>query len=237
MICKKKQELLLKTGGWFSPGTEAHKATPAETIENLLNEREGRRLSRSNSLQENGPVRLRSSLEKSNSFDQHDRQRGAFTPRSPRGTQGVQTLPVSPRPNYGGHNGYGTPRGLAISPRSSPRPSPRPIPLATRPSLSDDEVESPPGSDFEGFADPRDSRMGASKGGSKKSVSFRDGHDEYRPIGMQRSRRESLERDGQQAARVRRIVRLFAGDCQAIGGRLSGFWRVVALFLVVRAPE
>jgi hypothetical protein len=194
VICKKKQELVLKTGSWFSPGNESHEATTAETIENLLNDGGGRRLS----LQENGPVRLNSSLGKSNSFDQHDRERGAFTPRSPRGMQGVRGNPVSPRnnPNYSGHNGYGTSRGLGVSPRPSPRALT--VPLATRPSLSDDDVESPPGSDNEDYT--RDPRAGSTKGSNKK-VSFRDGHDEYRPT--RGNRADNLARDGEQAAKVR----------------------------------
>lgn len=187
---------MLKTGGWFSPGNQSQEATPAETIETLLNDGGGRRLS----LQENGPVRLGSSLGKSNSFDQHDRERGAFTPRSPRGSQDVRRNPVSPRgslpPNYSGHNGYGTPRGVG----TSPRPAPRATPLATRPSLSDDDVESPPGSDYGEY--PQDSRAGSTKGSNKK-VSFRDGHDEYRPSGGRGNRGENFGRDGQQTAGVR----------------------------------
>jgi hypothetical protein len=195
VICKKKQELLLKTGGWFSPGNESQEDT-AQTIESLLQDG-GRRLS----LQDNGPVRLNSSLGKSNSFDQHDRERGAFSPRSPRATQGVRRNPVSPRnnlQNYSGHNGYGTSRGLG----TSPRPSPRTLPLTARPSLSDDDVESPPGSDYEDYA--QDSRVGSTKGSNKK-VSFRDGHDEYRPTGMRGNRAENSGRDPQQAVKVRGI--------------------------------
>ena len=108
---------------------------------------------------------------------------------------------MSPRPNYAGHNGYGSPRGLSTSPRASPRPSPRPNPLATRPSLSDDDVESPPGSDNEDPA--RDPRVGVAKGSAKKTVSFRDGHDEYRPTGLQRDRLENAGRVGQAQAGVR----------------------------------
>ncbi|XP_028404910.1 regulating synaptic membrane exocytosis protein 1-like isoform X2 [Dendronephthya gigantea] len=190
VICKKKQELLLKTGGWFSPGNDPEEANPAETIESLLHDGAGRR----HSLQENGPVRLNSSLGKSNSFDQHDRERGAFTPRSPRGAQGVRRLPVSPRTNpqssnYSGYNGYGNTRtGF----NASPRPSPRTHPLATRPSLSDDDVESPPGSEHGDFS--RDSHVGATKATNKK-VSFRDGHDEYRPTGLRGNRAENPGRD------------------------------------------
>ena len=204
VICKKKQELLLKTGGWFSPGNQSQEATPAETIETLLNDG-GRR----HSLQENGPVRLGSSLGKSNSFDQHDRERGAFTPRSPRGSQDARRSPVSPRsslpPNYSGHNGYGTSRGLG----TSPRPSPRTTPLAARPSLSDDDVESPPGSDYEEYA--QDSRAGPTKGSNKK-VSFRDGHDEYRPSGGRGNRGEISGRDEQQMTGVRNAEKIF-NDC------------------------
>ena len=215
VICKKKQELLLKTGGWFSPGNESQEATPAETIETLLNDGGGRRLS----LQENGPVRLGSSLGKSNSFDQHDRERGAFTPRSPRGSHDVRRNPVSPRgslaPNYSGHNGYGTPRGAG----TSPRPVPRTTPLATRPSLSDDDVESPPGSDYGEY--PQGSRAGSTKGSNKK-VSFRDGHDEYRPSGGRGNRGENLGRDGQQTAGVRNWAEKLVGfSCH------GGVWFVV----------
>ena len=193
VICKKKQELLLKTGGWFSPGIESQEATAAETIENLLNTG-GRR----HSLQENGPVRLNSSLEKSNSFDQHDIGRGPF--KSPRRTQDARRNPISPRSypheNYKGLNGYGTPR----DPTASPRPSPRTLPLATRPSLSDDDVESPPGSDYDYRV--QDSRVGSTKASNKK-VSFRDGHDEYRPTGGRGGRVENTGRDGQQGTTVR----------------------------------
>ena len=194
MICKKKQELLLKTGGWFSPGNESQEATPAQTIESLLHDG-GRR----HSLQENGPVKLNSSLGKSNSFDQHDRERGAFTPRSPRGKQGVLRNPKSPRSNaqnYNGHNGYGTSAGHG----TSPRPSPRTLPLTARPSLSDDDVESPPGSDYGDYG--QDSRVGSTKISSKK-VSFSDRHDEYRPTGMRGNLADSFGRNAQQAAKVR----------------------------------
>ena len=161
-----------------------------------MNDGGGRR----HSLQENGPVRLHSTVGKSSSFDQHDRERGAFTPRSPRDAQGVRRNPVSPRSNppiYSGHNGYGTSRGPATG---APRPSPRTMPLTTRPSLSDDDVESPPGSDY--GDEPPDSRAGSTKGRNKK-VSFRDGHDEYRPTGTRGNRAEISGRDGQQSAKVR----------------------------------
>lgn len=144
---------------------------------------------------------MHSSLGKSNSFDQGDRDRGAFIPRSPRGPQGVLRLPVSPRTdlqssNYSGYNGYGSSR---VGFNASPRPSPRAHPLAARPSLSDDDVESPPGSEHGDF--PRDSRVGSTKGSNKK-VSFRDVHEEYRPTGLRDSRAENARRDELQASRV-----------------------------------
>lgn len=197
LICKKKQELLLKTGGWFNPSKSPDEATTAETIENLLYEHDGRRVSRSNSLQDRTPVRIRSSLEKSNSFDHHDR--GAFTSRSPRLSSGARRIPVSTsRPND--QNGYASPRGAGTGISASPRLNQ----LGYRPSLSDDDVASPSVSDYEDYGEPRETPAGSGgglKNSNKKSVSFRDGHEEYKPSGGDRGGNRGS--DGQRQAQVR----------------------------------
>lgn len=83
------------------------------------------------------------------------------------------------RANPNGSNDYGKLlRSVSLSPRSSRRSSLRTNTFSTRPSLSDDDVDSPPGSEVEGYS--RESRTTSTKGSCKK-VSFRDGHEEYRP--------------------------------------------------------
>ena len=63
-------------------------------------------------------------------------------------------------------------------------------------------MESPPGSDYEDYEEPQESRVSGARSSNKKSVSFRDGHDEYRPVGLLGNGGGNRGRDGQRQPQV-----------------------------------